>query len=258
MRNGVLIFLIAVFIGIGHTFARSAPPVAEFAFSPTQPTAGEEVTFTAAGSYDRDGNIRFFGWDFGDDGVIEEVGIQVRYVFQTPGQYKVRLVIIDSEGFSASVVKTITVSEPLKNMRDYLPLRPRFGLGNTFLTGINNRTQWEMFSPYGLLSISWIEAGLRIRHADLGLWLDSWLCVRLFSLSAVGIGNTEISLGLALWGILFLQDPFRFLSFSIRQYLGHNFAVSIQFGLSLPMKINNWQAPFGFTRYWMLNLEFLF
>lgn len=127
MRRDFLIFVVAMLMIIGHLVAQGAPPVADFSFSPAQPTAGEEVTFTAAGSYDPDGTIQFFGWDFGDDGVIDEVGAQVRYVFQAPGQYNVKLIVIDNEGRYSYAIKTINVLRPSKNRWDYFPLEGLMG-----------------------------------------------------------------------------------------------------------------------------------
>lgn len=127
MRRDFLIFVVAMLMIIGHLVAQGAPPVADFSFLPAQPTAGEEVTFTAAGSYDPDGTIQFFGWDFGDDGVIDEVGAQLRYVFQAPGQYNVKLIVIDNEGRSSYAIKTINVLRPSKNRWDYFPLEGLMG-----------------------------------------------------------------------------------------------------------------------------------
>lgn len=127
MRSDCLTFLVATLIIIGHLVAQGAPPVADFSFSPAQPAVGEEITFIAAGSYDPDGTIQFFGWDFGDDGVIDEVGAQVRYVFRASGQYNVRLIVIDNEGLSSFAIKTINVLGLSKNRWDYFPLEGLMG-----------------------------------------------------------------------------------------------------------------------------------
>ncbi|MEM0487948.1 MAG: PKD domain-containing protein [Candidatus Bathyarchaeia archaeon] len=257
MRSDFLIFLVATLIIIGHLVAQGAPPVADFSFSPAQPTVGEEITFIAAGSYDPDGTIQFFGWDFGDDGVIDEVGAQVRYVFRASGQYNVRLIVIDNEGLSSFAIKTLNVNEAPQMRENYLAFRPYFGIGNAFVTGTNDRIYFQIFAPYGFLNFRLVEVGLQPKLTDFGLWLNTWLHVRLFSLTTE-IGETEFNSGLMATGVIALHDPIKFFSISIRQFIGSKLAINISVAFSLPMVINSWQAPFGFARYYMLNLEFCF
>src|SRR6266702_7942485 len=42
------------------------PPVSSFTFNPTNPSAGQTVSFDATGSADPDGTITNYAWDFGD------------------------------------------------------------------------------------------------------------------------------------------------------------------------------------------------
>jgi PKD repeat protein len=46
--------------------SQNIKPVAVFSISPTSPLSGETVYFNAAASYDSDGRIVSYKWDFGD------------------------------------------------------------------------------------------------------------------------------------------------------------------------------------------------
>ncbi|MEN3011152.1 MAG: PKD domain-containing protein [Candidatus Bipolaricaulaceae bacterium] len=116
-------------------FARSSPPIADFTFSPIQPKVGEEVLFDSFGSYDRDGFIQFFGWDFENDGEIDSIGARTRHVFRASGQFAVRLIVIDNEGLSSSIVKIVNVSEADKDALGYFILEGLIGTGGAFVGG---------------------------------------------------------------------------------------------------------------------------
>lgn len=88
------------------------PPVADFTFSPAQPTAGQTVQFTDKSS-DPDGQVKQWRWEFGDGGTSELQNPS--YVYKTAGAFKVKLIVTDDKGAqSAPVEKTITVGPPTK------------------------------------------------------------------------------------------------------------------------------------------------
>jgi len=84
-------------------------PIAEFTFSPERPHAGETVTFDGSASYDPDGEIVKYEWDFDNDGVTDAQGRVVEWVFAQPGSYPVRLTVTDNDGFKSSVTKEVPV-----------------------------------------------------------------------------------------------------------------------------------------------------
>lgn len=57
---------------------------------------GEEVVFTGNSSYDSDGSITKYMWDFGDGSKAE--GINVSHVYTRPGKYTVKLSVEDNSG----------------------------------------------------------------------------------------------------------------------------------------------------------------
>ena len=72
-------------------------PHAEFTYQPYQPPTHQPVRFDASGSYDPDGDIVSYVWDFGDGATAQ--GIAAEHAFETPGlSYRVVLTVIDDSG----------------------------------------------------------------------------------------------------------------------------------------------------------------
>lgn len=114
MRNRVLlsvfaIFLILVLVGCGVVPPLNQSPNASFTTSPTSGVAPLEVSFDASGSYDPDGNILSYEWDFKDGNTGS--GEIVNHTFSSIGNYDVRLTVTDDKGATDSTTKTITVME---------------------------------------------------------------------------------------------------------------------------------------------------
>ena len=108
---GVIILLLGLGIVSGCLEQKPSgnqPPQAQFSFSPITPKVGDEVVFDASASKDPDGQIVEYLWDFGD-GSPAESGPTVIHVYNSPGQYTVKLTVTDDQGLSASAEKPITV-----------------------------------------------------------------------------------------------------------------------------------------------------
>ncbi|HIC95001.1 TPA: hypothetical protein EYP12_00030, partial [Candidatus Bipolaricaulota bacterium] len=61
------------------------PPVAEFTWSPEEPKAGERVIFDGSASFDPDGEIVKYEWDFDGDELTDAEGMSVEWVFPEAG-----------------------------------------------------------------------------------------------------------------------------------------------------------------------------
>lgn len=92
--------------------AANQPPVAQFSYSPTDPQPGQWITFDASASYDPDGTISAYEWDFNGDGVFEATGQLVYYRYMSPGSYQVTLKVTDNEGATDQSTQTIVVPSP--------------------------------------------------------------------------------------------------------------------------------------------------
>ncbi len=85
------------------------PPFADFTYAPAEPKAGEEVTFDGSPSFDPDGYIVRYEWDFTGDKATDAEGKVVKWVFPKAGDYPVTLTVTDNDGYTSSATRTISV-----------------------------------------------------------------------------------------------------------------------------------------------------
>ncbi len=88
-------------------------PVAVIAWSPTHPVAGQTaVSLDGSNSFDPDGAITQYIWEFGDGSVGH--GKTTTHVYASAGTYTLELIVIDEDGIANRDVQTITVVAPSK------------------------------------------------------------------------------------------------------------------------------------------------
>jgi len=85
------------------------PPVASFTYSPENPVVGQAVAFNASESYDPDGYIVSYEWDFGDGNVTNTTEEKINHSYSEAGSYEVTLTVTDDKGAKNSTTKMITV-----------------------------------------------------------------------------------------------------------------------------------------------------
>ena len=83
------------------------PPIANFTSSPTTLPTGENVTFNATDSYDPDGQIVSYFWDFGDGN--NSTGNITTHAYADNGTYAVTLTITDNDGLKDTAQDTISI-----------------------------------------------------------------------------------------------------------------------------------------------------
>jgi len=84
------------------------PPIAVFFYTPLEPKVGDEITFDASQSYDPDGEIEEYEWDFGDGSRAK--GVLVRHSYSESGTFTVKLTIFDNNGKKNESIQTINIS----------------------------------------------------------------------------------------------------------------------------------------------------
>ncbi len=87
------------------------PPIADFTYSPKNPLKNTVINFTDT-SFDLDGNITSWYWDF-DDGTNSTTR-NTSHTYPQTGNYKVSLTVTDNESRTDTVERTITVSSTSK------------------------------------------------------------------------------------------------------------------------------------------------
>lgn len=90
------------------------PPSADFSFAPSEPVENEPVTFDASFSYDLDGALVLYEWDFGDDSEASTTDPMSIHAYTTAGEYTVTLTVFDDADASSTVTSPITVLLPLR------------------------------------------------------------------------------------------------------------------------------------------------
>jgi PKD repeat protein len=88
------------------------PPVAAFSAAPTTGVAPLSVTFDASDSYDPEGGVLTYRWEWGD-GTAPGSGIGAGHQYTTAGSFLARLVVTDPTGLTAAaniVIETTPLS----------------------------------------------------------------------------------------------------------------------------------------------------
>jgi len=109
----ILVLVLAIFLigcgGGGVTPPLNQSPNASFTANPTSGEVPLLVSFDASGSYDPDGNIVSYAWDFKDGSTGS--GQTVNHIFTSIGNYNVKLTVTDDKGATDSTTKTIIINE---------------------------------------------------------------------------------------------------------------------------------------------------
>lgn len=83
------------------------PPAANMTWWPYQPEPGQTVSFNAEGSWDPDGWIVWYVWEFDDNQTAE--GLYVDHIFEQAGDYLVTLTVYDNEGEWDSISSVVSI-----------------------------------------------------------------------------------------------------------------------------------------------------
>jgi PKD repeat protein len=95
-----------------NVLGAKSPPVAYFTWSPEYPRANKTIDFDASLSYDPDGEILYYLWDFGDNVYNETTVPTITHKYVRNGVYQVNLTVFDNDGKTNSIVQTILIGRP--------------------------------------------------------------------------------------------------------------------------------------------------
>ena len=97
------------------------PPVANFTWQPTNPTDLDKVLFTST-SYDSDGAIVNYTWNFGDGNISYKQN--PIHTYSNYGLYDVTLTVRDDKGWITNISKKINITLPPLPTRENPPTDP--------------------------------------------------------------------------------------------------------------------------------------
>lgn len=83
------------------------PPVAVFDYSPKPVIVGQLITFDGSASYDPDGSVMNWAWNFGEPPLAS--GPIVTHTYTSDGNYTVTLTVTDNDGLTGLTSKEVTV-----------------------------------------------------------------------------------------------------------------------------------------------------
>ena len=112
----ILFLILAIFLvgcsggGVPTTpITSNQSPIASFIATPMSGVAPLEVSFNASNSYDSDGTIINYAWNFKDGNTGN--GKAINHTFSSIGSYNIELTVTDDNGAIDLIAKTITVTE---------------------------------------------------------------------------------------------------------------------------------------------------
>lgn len=110
---GLVLLVLLGLAGCRAWFNRA--PVAVIEAEPRSGPAPLYVNFDGAASYDRDGRIAKFAWDFGDGS--QTGGGKVLHIYHLPGEYRATLTVTDDLKARGKATVELTVLEPSGHYR---------------------------------------------------------------------------------------------------------------------------------------------
>ena len=103
--------------GASNGGAEPEHPNAIFTYSPDESVVNQIITFDASDSYDTDGAITSYEWDF-DDGTTG-MGMEATHAYGDAGTYTVTLTVTDNDGLTDTAITSITVKPPTYTFNIY-------------------------------------------------------------------------------------------------------------------------------------------
>jgi len=138
-----------VYFGVFNNLKEA--PVAIFKAEPEMPEINEEVKFSASASYDPDGTIVSYYWDFGDgttETSLDRWGRPTPHTghsYEFVGTYKVKLTVTDNDGAQGMATVTIKVTPPRALQAKIVDAWPEIRNMKLYQIDLWNLPTWDPF-----------------------------------------------------------------------------------------------------------------
>jgi parallel beta-helix repeat protein len=151
-------------------------PVASFTYSPRNPVIYETITYDASSSYDSDGSIFSYKWNFDDGNITNITEKIITHSYSSAGIYNVTLIVTDNKGATNSTSQIINVTtKALPNIISFAPPSPVSdieGATRTFNITIDRivNVSWQINGTEVQINKSVTEASYTNASAVVGSW----------------------------------------------------------------------------------------
>jgi PKD repeat protein len=125
------------------------PPVAGFTFEPEHPMANEQIRFDASPSYDPDGRLLNYSWEFGNEGMqFGPVKVYTFFTFTERGTFNAKLTVIDDNGAQSTTnVPVIVSGAKITNAGIGDPASQFFDLMGEYSLSDSSKSIWVFVKP---------------------------------------------------------------------------------------------------------------
>jgi len=119
-------------------------PIAAFTYSPSEPVVDQWVAFDASASYDPDGTIIVYQWDFGDGSPpMSIVGDPfITHEYNRGGTFTVTLTVTDNDGLKGSKTKSIAILKLPSAISISAPASVKIGGSATISGAVSPSRAW--------------------------------------------------------------------------------------------------------------------
>jgi hypothetical protein len=102
-------------VTVSQAISGDKPPVANFSIFGNL-SANNTIIFDSSSSFDEDGIIVFYYWDFGDG--TNSSGINISHIYHKLGEHPVTLIVMDNDGYTYSKTILVTISFEIEEIQE--------------------------------------------------------------------------------------------------------------------------------------------
>jgi hypothetical protein len=130
-------------------------PLADFSWTPQTPNPNQQITFDASASYDSDGIITGYEWDWNNDDIYDETHSSpaTTHSWERVGSYPVTLRVTDENGATDNITKEVNLGGTINFKFDITGgLRVNVVImnnGSVNITGVD----WQIHVKGGILGL---------------------------------------------------------------------------------------------------------